>query len=186
MRNKSSPSKLIHRTGTILLALLLTDAAVTSASAQIAFEDVSLAAGFGNTGTETWGAAWGDLDGDGYPDLFSSNHRMRATLFHNNKDGTFTDVSKLVDLSKSPGWTGGRADVDTHGATWADVNNDGQEDLIEAVSSGIDHFWINNGGKLTLSTSACGCGQDCEASPSAKICSSTITATAVSMWRRSA
>ncbi len=156
MRNKSSPSKLIHRTGTILLALLLTDAAVTSASAQIAFEDVSLAAGFANTGTETWGAAWGDLDGDGYPDLFSSNHRMRATLFHNNKDGTFTDVSKLVDLSKTPGWTGGRADVDTHGATWADVNNDGQEDLIEAVSSGIDHFWINNGGKLTLSTSAWG------------------------------
>ena len=103
MRNKSSPSKLIHRTGTILLALLLTDAAVTSASAQIAFEDVSLAAGLGNTGTQTWGAAWGDLDGDGYPDLFSSNHRMRATLFHNNKDGTFTDVSKLVDLSKSPG-----------------------------------------------------------------------------------
>ena len=44
--------------------------------------------------------------------------------------------------------------MDTHGATWADVNNDGQEDLYEAVSSGIDHFWINNGGKLTLSTSA--------------------------------
>ncbi len=145
---------LIHRTGAMLLTVLLADAVVTSASAQIAFEDVSLAAGFANTNTETWGAAWGDLDGDHYPDLFSSNHRMRASLFHNNQNGTFTDVSKLADLSKSPGWTGGRADVDTHGATWGDVNNDGQEDLIEAVSSGIDNFWINSGGKLTLSTAA--------------------------------
>ncbi len=148
--------KLIHRTGAILITALFMDAAVTSASAQIAFEDVSIAAGFGNTFTETWGAAWGDLDGDHYPDLFSSNHRMRATLFHNNENGTFTDVSKQVDLSKTPGWIGGRSDVDTHGATWADINNDGQEDLIEAVSATTDHLWINNGGKFTLSTIAWG------------------------------
>jgi len=81
---------------------------------------------------------------------------MRATLFHNNQDGTFTDVSKQVDLSKTPGWTGGRADTDTHGAVWSDVNNDGQEDLIESVSSSPDHLWINNGGKLTLATTAYG------------------------------
>ncbi len=148
--------KLTHRAGAILLTVILVDAAVTSASAQIAFEDVSIAAGFANTATETWGAAWGDLDGDHYPDLFTGNHRMRATLFHNNQNRTFTDVSRQVDLSKSPGWTGGRADVDTHGAVWGDVNNDGQEDLIESVSSGIDNFWINNGGKLTLSTTAYG------------------------------
>ena len=147
---------LIHRAGAILLTVFLVDAAITSASAQIAFEDVSLAAGFANTNTETWGAAWGDLDGDHYPDLFSSNHRMRATLFHNNGNGTFNDVSAAVDLSKTPGWTGGRADVDTHGAAWGDVNNDGQEDLIESVSSGIDNLWINSGGKLTLSSTAYG------------------------------
>jgi ASPIC and UnbV/FG-GAP-like repeat len=148
--------RLAHRTGSILLTVLLIDAALTSASAQIAFEDVSVAAGFANTASETWGAAWGDLDGDHYPDLFSSNHRTRATLFHNNQNGTFTEVSKQVDLSKTPGWTGGRSDVDTHGAVWGDVNNDGQEDLIEAVSSSTDHLWINNGGKLTLSTTAYG------------------------------
>jgi hypothetical protein len=148
--------KLLHRTGVILLMLLLTDAAVSSASAQIAFQDVSVSAGFANTYTETWGASWGDLDGDHYPDLFSSNHRMRATLFHNNQNGTFSDLSTQVDLSKTSGWTGGRADTDTHGAVWGDVNNDGQEDLIEAVSSSPDHLWINNGGKLTLSTIAYG------------------------------
>jgi hypothetical protein len=153
---KPTNRKLIHRTGVILLAVLLTDVALTGASAQIAFEDVSIAAGFANTATESWGAAWGDLDGDHYPDLFSSNHRTRATLFHNNQNGTFTDVSRTVDVSKTPGWTGGRSDVDTHGATWGDVNNDGQEDLIEAVSATPSHLWINNGGKLTLSTIALG------------------------------
>jgi hypothetical protein len=148
--------KLINRAGALFLVALLAEAAVTSASAQIAFTDASAAAGFANTATETWGAAWGDLDGDHYPDLFTSNHRTRATLFHNNQNGTFTEVSRQVDLSRTPGWTGGRSDVDSHGAGWGDVNNDGQEDLFEAVSGGIDHFWINNGGKLTLSTTAWG------------------------------
>ncbi len=151
--------KLTRRSTAILLAVLLSDVALTVASAQIAFEDVSVAAGFANSASETWGAAWGDLDGDHYPDLFSSNHRMRATLFHNNQNGTFTDISSQVDVSKTPGWTGGPATVDTHGAAWGDVNNDGQEDLIESVSSSVDHLWINNGGKLTLSTTAYGLGK---------------------------
>ena len=144
----------------LFLAVLLADTALTSSHAQIAFEDVSVAAGFGNTATETWGAAWGDLDGDHYPDLFTGNHRMRATLFHNNQDGTFTDVSAQVDLSRTGGWTGGRADVDTHGAAWGDVNNDGQEDLIESVSSNADHLWINNGGKTDPVHDGVRSGQD--------------------------
>src|SRR5579862_2856851 len=152
----TSAAKRMRHAGAITVGVLLIDAVLTCASAQIAFQDVSIAAGFANTGTETWGASWGDLDGDHFPDLFSSNHRMRATLYHNNQNGTFTDVSKTVDLSKTPGWTGGRSDVDTHGATWADINNDGQEDLIEAVSSSDDHVWLNQGGKLTLMTSQLG------------------------------
>lgn len=148
--DNTSATVRVHRFWALTVSVLLLDATLSCASAQIAFQDVSVAAGFANTATETWGAAWGDLDGDHYPDLFSSNHRMRATLFHNNQNGTFTDVSHTVDVSKTPGWTGGRSDVDTHGATWADINNDGQEDLLEMVSSGEDHLWLNNGGLLTL------------------------------------
>ncbi len=143
--------QLFRRTRTFLLAILLTDAALTSASAQIAFEDVSIAAGLGNTETETWGASWGDLDGDHYPDLFSSNHRMRATLFHNNRDGTFTDVSKQVDLSQTPGLDrrSSRTSIPTAppGATSTTTVT---KISYETVSSGVDQFWINNGGKLTL------------------------------------
>src|SRR3974390_2900415 len=115
MQTDRNSAALTHRLWAMTLAVVIIDAVVTCAAGQIAFQDVSVAAGFANTATETWGASWGDLDGDHYPDLFSSNHRMRATLFHNNQDGTFTDVSQQVDVSKTPGWTGGRSDVDTHG-----------------------------------------------------------------------
>ncbi len=42
----------------------------------------------------TIGHAWGDYDNDGRPDLFVSNSLGRSQLFHNNGDGTFTDVSR--------------------------------------------------------------------------------------------
>jgi len=63
----------------------------TIASAQISFTDVTAASGAGHN-TESYGASWGDLDGDGYPDLFTSNHRTRASLFLNMGNGSFVDV----------------------------------------------------------------------------------------------
>jgi len=120
----------------------------TALVAQIAFEDATTAAGFPSIGSETWGAAWGDIDSDHYPDLFSTNHRTRGSLFRNNGDGTFTDVSAEVDGSAVPGWTGGRSDVDTHGAVWGDVDNDGDDDLYLSVSSEDDRLLINEDGVL--------------------------------------
>ncbi len=55
------------------------------------FEDVSARAGVGATAF-TKGAAWVDYDNDGYPDLFVSNMYGDNFLYHNNGDGTFTDV----------------------------------------------------------------------------------------------
>jgi hypothetical protein len=124
-------------------------APLRSAHSQIAFENVSNMAGFASAYSDTWGAAWGDLDGDHYPDIFLSNHFGRAALYRNNRDGTFTNVSRQVDLSRTPGWTGGRVHVDTHGSTWGDLDNDGDQDLYESVSSGVDNVWINDGGRLT-------------------------------------
>ena len=130
-------------TAAFAITVLTTVVPSRNAHAQIAFENVSSAAGFINVNSDTWGASWGDLDGDHYPDIFLSNHFSRAALYRNNRDGTFTNVSAQVDLSKTPGWTGGRAHVDTHGSTWGDLDNDGDEDLYESVSSGVDNVWIH-------------------------------------------
>jgi hypothetical protein len=63
------------------------------------FEEVSAAAGVTN---ESWckGATWGDFDGDGYPDLFVSNLDGPCRLFHNNRDGTFTDIAPQLGVTR--------------------------------------------------------------------------------------
>ncbi len=47
---------------------------------------------------ETLGAAWGDYDNDGHDDLFVSNWDKPSRLYHNNGDGTFTDVTEQAGL----------------------------------------------------------------------------------------
>jgi hypothetical protein len=131
-------------------------ATVSTTFAEIAFVEVTGTAGFANTFGETWGAAWGDVDGDAYPDVFFSNHRNRATLYRNNRDGTFREVSAQVDQSATPGWTGGRATVDTHGASWGDIDNDGDDDLYQAVESSSDMLHVNGFGLLTDRTAQLG------------------------------
>lgn len=81
------------------------------------------------------GAAWGDYDQDGYPDLFlvnqdgpvgrppgAQNPGARCALYHNNRDGTFTDISDAAGLGQVRGCF--------MGAAWGDYNNDGYPDLF--------------------------------------------------------
>ena len=92
----------------------------------IRFENVTQSAGIEYTG-ETFGAAWGDFNGDGWPDIWVSNHTKRPSLYLNQKNGTFRNVIDQV-WSANP-----RAD--THTAAWADFDNDGDEDLVETVGA---------------------------------------------------
>ena len=48
----------------------------------------------------TIGACWGDFDNDGYPDLFLSSALGPPSLYHNNGDGTFTNVSQPAGLTE--------------------------------------------------------------------------------------
>ena len=124
----------------------------------IQFEEVSQHAGITRIG-ESWGNAWGDFDGDGYLDLWATNHRHKPSLYRNNRDGTFTDIIDIV-------WEANPA-ADTHGAAWADFDNDGDQDLIvlsgssgglnsKAHNNHSNHFYVNEGGRLIESAAQLG------------------------------
>ncbi len=117
--------------------------------ADIQFEDASQRAGITRIG-ESWGNAWGDFDGDGYLDLWATNHKHKPSLYRNNGDGTFTDIIDEV-------WNA-NPHTDTHGVAWADFDNDGDQDLIVLSGGGggtntmnprhNNHFYVNEGGML--------------------------------------
>ena len=90
------------------------------------FKDVTKQAGLAGTGYDM-GAAVGDYDNDGYPDLFVAGVHGRA-LYHNNGNGTFTDVTKRAGLD---GWNDPEyGPLWSVAAAWVDVNNDGLLDLF--------------------------------------------------------
>jgi enediyne biosynthesis protein E4 len=59
-------------------------------------------------------------------------------LFHNNGDGTFTDVSEKAGVADKPGYYG-------LGAVFADVNNDGKPDLLVGNDSTPNYLYLNKG-----------------------------------------
>ena len=66
------------------------------------FEEVSAKAGVHNSaGYYGLGAVWADYDNDGWPDLFVANDTGPNYLFHNNRNGTFSDVGMLSGISLS-------------------------------------------------------------------------------------
>jgi tetratricopeptide (TPR) repeat protein len=96
-----------------------------------AFTDMTFEAGLGNVDYPTKTAAWADYDNDGQLDLFignESNNEIEAPsqLFHNNGDGTFTDVAKKAGVSDP---------LFAMGVVWGDYNGDRYPDLY--VSTGF-------------------------------------------------
>ena len=59
-------------------------------------------------------------------------------LFHNNGDGTFTDVSEKAGVADKPGYYG-------LGAVFVDINNDGKPDLLVGDDSTPNYLYINKG-----------------------------------------
>jgi len=88
------------------------------------FEDVTGRAGLSGANVGfSFGVAAADFDNDGWDDIFICNAGPN-TLYHNNGDGTFTDVTAGSGLEHKP------ENVLSVGAAWFDYNNDGLLDLI--------------------------------------------------------
>ena len=76
--------------------------------------------GGGGGGGFGQGVAVGDYDRDGFPDIYVTQYG-RSILYHNNGDGTFTDVTEKAGVA-APGWASS--------AVWFDYDNDGLLDLF--------------------------------------------------------
>lgn len=90
-----------------------------------------------------------DLDGDGYPDIYISNVTQPGYLvegnflWHNNRDGTFTDVAPKLGVADG-GWS--------WGAKFVDLDNDGEMEIIVLngfVSAGRGDYWYYLGTMAT-------------------------------------
>jgi hypothetical protein len=91
----------------------------TAAGPRVRFTDVTAASGLAADGLGM-GAAVGDYDGDGDPDLYLTFHGPNQ-LWRNNGDGTFTDVTAAAGVG-DPGWT--------VAAVFVDFDRDGDLDLL--------------------------------------------------------
>jgi hypothetical protein len=85
-----------------------------------------------------------DFDRDGWPDIYVTNSAIGSKnhLYHNNHDGTFTDVAEQMGIAdvNQPG-TGV-----SMGAVWGDYDNDGYEDLF-LIKWGRPELFHNDHGR---------------------------------------
>ena len=107
------------------------------------------------------GVALIDYDGDGWLDIYFTNapsvsmelegKKARSALYHNNHDGTFTDVTEKAGVGY-PCWA--------MGAAVGGYNNDGRPDLIVSCFGGVVLYRNNGDGSFTDVTKASGLDKD--------------------------
>ncbi len=92
-------------------------------------------------GSNSNGSSWGDFDNNGYQDLFVANvGGEKNQLYKNNGNGSFTEITSGAIVNDQ---------LNNHGSTWGDFNNDGYLDLFLPSNSNIwskrNILYLNNG-----------------------------------------
>ncbi len=90
------------------------------------FTDVSQRSGIAAKKGRALGVAFADYDEDGFTDIFVANDGMQQYLFHNNGNGTFSEVSLEAGTALSED---GRR-MSGMGVVFQDYDNDGRPDVI--------------------------------------------------------
>jgi hypothetical protein len=107
------------------------------------FTDVSEKAGIWNTaGVYGLSVATADFDGDGWTDIYVANDSSTATLYYNQKDGTFKDIAIQAGAALSPN---GEPQAGM-GVSIGDYNRDGKPDIVKTNFAGdTDSLYTNIG-----------------------------------------
>ena len=130
-----------------LLASVFLSVAAWPTLSHAAFTDVTGPAGLTSSNIAR-GAAWGDYDNDGCVDLYV-DAATGGTLYKNNCNGTFTDVTGLAGII-----IGGDQEW---GSAWGDYDGDQDLDLYVSTGSGPNILYRNNGnGTFTNVAAAAG------------------------------
>jgi enediyne biosynthesis protein E4 len=107
------------------------------------FEEVSVKAGVHNQiGYYGLGVMWSDYDNDGWPDLVVANDSVPNYLYHNNRNGTFSEVGMLSGISLS----GDGTQLGNMGVDFADYDHSGRFSLfITTFQEQPKALWRNMG-----------------------------------------
>ena len=109
------------------------------------FRDDTAAAGFAGADGAGLGVCFGDLDDDGWPDLYVANDLMPNYLFRNRGDGGFEDISLLSGTAFGDR---GKAEAGM-GVALDDFDGDGRFDIVVTNYEGETHaLYGNRGGGL--------------------------------------
>ncbi len=121
------------------------------------FTDVSEKSGIAQHIGKGLGVIAFDYDNDGKMDIFEANDGVPNFLFHNNGDGTFSEVAMEADCALDPnGSARGGMGVDAE-----DLDGDGYQDIfVTNFSQQTNAFWHNNGdGTFNETTNELGLGR---------------------------
>ena len=89
--------------------------------------------GYDDAPTPSIASAAADADGDGDADLYVSNFRLQPNLYFRNDGGTVTEMAQTLGIDGEPDINGTSTYYgQSRSATWADIDTDGDFDLVQA------------------------------------------------------
>jgi hypothetical protein len=106
------------------------------------FEDVSVLSGIAAAKGHGLGVAFADYDDDGFTDIFVANDVVEQFLFHNNRNGTFTEQA----LDSGTALTSDGKMLSGMGVVFQDYDNDGRPDvMVTQLPRGMYPLFHNEG-----------------------------------------